>query len=200
MTSPSSGATVTVHNKTILKCSAEAVPEPSYTWLQEIPGTGEVRKRSYSSELVIDDVWYADQGQYRCVASNNIGNMVREQQSEPISIDVTGAPQITSEVSQVTGTMSQQVEIVAEFCSDPGPIRNTWNWDNIVLPSGNSYGESKYQAEMKTLADRPDCYQSTLVISNLASDDMRNYQLNVENIHGTDTMDIKLIIQGMPHT
>ena len=33
-----------------------------------------------------------------------------------------------------------QVEVVAEFCSDPGPIRNTWAWDEVVLPSGNQYG------------------------------------------------------------
>merc|ERR1711976_431196 len=48
---------------------------------------------------------------------------------------------------------------------------------------------------MGTVPDKPDCYQSTLIISNLASDDMRSYKLMVENIHGSDTMDIKLIIQ-----
>ena len=51
-----------------------------------------------------------------------------------------GPPQITSEVVEVAGVMGQQVEVVAEFCSDPGPIRNTWAWDEVVLPSGNQYG------------------------------------------------------------
>ena len=40
---------------------------------------------------------------------------------------------------EVSGVMGQDVKIEAEFCSDPGPIRNTWNWDDIVLPSGNQY-------------------------------------------------------------
>ena len=52
---------------------------------------------------------------------------------------VAGPPQITSEVVEVVGVMGQQVEVVAEFCSDPGPIRNTWAWDEVVLPSGNQY-------------------------------------------------------------
>ena len=35
--------------------------------------------------------------------------------------------------------MDREVEVRAEFCSDPGPIRNTWNWDQVALPSGNEY-------------------------------------------------------------
>ena len=59
---------------------------------------------------------------------------------------LSGPPQITSEVVEVAGVMGQQVEVVAEFCSDPGPIRNTWAWDEVVLPSGNQYGgESKFK-------------------------------------------------------
>ena len=41
--------------------------------------------------------------------------------------------------NEVAGVMTGSVEIVAEFCSDPEPIRNTWQWDDIVLPSGNQY-------------------------------------------------------------
>ena len=42
-----------------------------------------------------------------------------------------------------------QVEVVAEFCSDPGPIRNTWAWDEVVLPSGNQYqGEERRFKDM----------------------------------------------------
>ena len=91
LTSPLTEESVTVHNKTILNCSANAVPAPAYEWLQEIPGSQEVRRRSNTGILEIDDVWYADQGSYRCVAYNNIGNYKRELQSEPVTIDVTGS-------------------------------------------------------------------------------------------------------------
>ena len=52
---------------------------------------------------------------------------------------------------------------------------------------------------MDSIAGREDCYTSSLVITGLASDDMRSYKLTVENIHGTDTLDISLIIQGGFH-
>ena len=89
------------------------MPSPGYEWLQELPG-GEVRRRSNTATLEIEDAWYADQGLYRCVqctvysavrnrfvlyrcvASNNIGNNRREAQSEAITLDISGPPQITS--------------------------------------------------------------------------------------------------------
>ena len=53
--------------RTSLSCSADAVPSPGYEWLQELPGSGEIRRRSNTAILEIEDTWYADQGLYRCV-------------------------------------------------------------------------------------------------------------------------------------
>ena len=133
-----------LHNTTSLYCSAEAVPPPSYQWLQEVPGTGEVRRRANTPTLQIMDVWYADQGTYRCVATNTIGGQTREIQSDLIRLDVTGPPQISSQVSKAEGILGDQAQLQVEFCSDPGPIRNTWQWDQVILPSGNNYqGQSQ---------------------------------------------------------
>ena len=90
---------------------------------------------------------------YRCVASNNIGNKRREEQSEAITLDITGPPQITSTLSDVSGVMGREVEVRAEFCSDPGPIRVTWNWEQIKLPAGNEYGgkASKMSSSVATI-------------------------------------------------
>ena len=128
-----------LHNTTRLSCSASAVPAPSYQWLQEVPGTGEVRRRASSQTLEIMDVWYADQGTYRCVASNTIGGERREAQSDLITLDVSGPPQVTSQIDKAEGILGGQTEITVEFCSDPGPIRNTWQWEEVILPSGNTY-------------------------------------------------------------
>lgn len=57
--------------RTSLSCSAEAVPSPGYEWLQELPG-GEVRRRSNTAILEIEDAWYADQGLYRCVQCTGV--------------------------------------------------------------------------------------------------------------------------------
>ena len=133
-----------LHNTTSLYCSAEAMPPPSYLWLQEVAGTGEVRRRANTQTLQIMDVWYADQGTYRCVATNTIGGQTREIQSDLIRLDVTGPPQISTEVSKAEGVLGEEAELQVEFCSDPGPIRNTWQWEEaqygeVILPSGNNY-------------------------------------------------------------
>lgn len=54
----------------------------------------------------------------------------------------------------------------------------------------------KFTAEMDKMSGKEDCYTSSLIITNLASDDMRSYKLMAENIHGTDFVEVKLIIQG----
>ena len=138
-TTPVSEVRAGLHNTTSLYCSAEAVPPPSYQWLQEVPGTGEVRRRASTPTLQIMDVWYADQGTYRCVASNSIGGHTRELQSDLITLDVAGPPQISSLASKAEGVLGDQAELEVEFCSDPGPIRNTWQWEEVILPSGNNY-------------------------------------------------------------
>lgn len=143
-TTPVSEDRAVLHNTTSLYCSAEAVPPPSYQWLQEVPGTGEVRRRANTPTLEIMDVWYDDQGTYRCVATNTIGGQTREIQSDLIRLDVSGPPQISTEVSKAEGVLGEEAELRVEFCSDPGPIRNTWQWEEaqygeVILPSGNNY-------------------------------------------------------------
>ena len=89
-------------------------------------------------------------GLCRCVASNNIGNKRREVQGEAITLDSTGPPQITSTLRDVSGVMGREVEVRTEFCSDPGPIRVTWNWEQIALPAGNDYeGEASITSSSK---------------------------------------------------
>ena len=60
-----------------------------------------------------------------------------------------------------------------------------------------SFLDGKFEAKMDNILQKNDCYTSSLIINNLASDEMRSYKLVVENIHGTDDLDINLIIEGM---
>ena len=53
---------------------------------------------------------------------------------------------------------------------------------------------------MNKIKEKEDCYTSTLVIRNLASDDMRSYKLIVENVHGIDSLQINLTIEGKTTT
>ena len=56
--------------------------------------------------------------------------------------------------------------------------------------------EGKFGALMNNIKEREDCYSSTLVIRNLASDDMRSYKLIVENVFGIDSLQVNLTIEG----
>ena len=49
---------------------------------------------------------------------------------------------------------------------------------------------------MNNIKNKNDCYSSTLVVRNLASDDMRSYKLIVENVHGIDSLQVNLTIEG----
>ena len=83
-----------VHNKTTLTCLAEGNPAPRYQWLQKLP-THEVLVRGYSQHLQIENVTYDHQGEFVCKAVNVINGEQRSVQSDPIIVEVTGAPQVT---------------------------------------------------------------------------------------------------------
>ena len=86
---PSGGATIGVHNQSILTCSAEGNPLPKYLWLQKLP-SNQVLKRGYEDKLVIEDTTYDHQGEYVCQAVNVIGDQKKEVQSEPLRVEVRG--------------------------------------------------------------------------------------------------------------
>ena len=86
---PGGGATIGVHNQSILTCSAEGNPLPKYLWLQKLP-SNQVLKRGYEDKLVIEDTTYDHQGEYVCEAVNVIGDQKKVVQSEPIRMEVRG--------------------------------------------------------------------------------------------------------------
>ena len=98
----------------------------------------QVQRRGYTADLIIEDVMYEHQGEYVCEAVNKIGGERRAAQSEPVKIEVAGAPQVArAAVGQVTVTSGGDAELEVEFCSDPLPQKNTWEWGSVVLPAGS---------------------------------------------------------------
>jgi hypothetical protein len=73
---------------------AQGNPPPRYQWLQKLP-THEVLVRGYSQHLLIENVTYDHQGEFVCKAVNVINGEQRSVQSDPITVEVTGAPQVT---------------------------------------------------------------------------------------------------------
>ena len=103
---------VTVHNRTVLRCHAEGNPEPKFQWLQQLPqvlGQEQVVKRGNESELVIEDAGYSDQGEYTCKAINTVGGERREATSEVVRLRVSGVPQVVKQVRSVETSLLGKV-------------------------------------------------------------------------------------------
>jgi len=193
-TQPLDKVSVMVHNRTVLTCTAEGNPAPKYQWIQTLSSTAE-RKRSYTAELVIEDVGYEDQGEYKCVAINVIGGERREEKSEAVKVEVTGVPQVVKQVGEVVGIHGSDVRLEAEFCSDPMPIENTWEWGGVVLPSGSEV-DGRYKAELLSHPHMEDCYISRLTVRRAGKEDSMRYIVRVENEHGQDTVPVLLNVKA----
>lgn len=87
------------------------------------------------------------------------------------------------------------MRLEAEFCSDPLPLTNTWQWGGTVLPAGSEL-DSKYKAELLTHPHMENCYISRLTVRGVGLRDSRPYTLLVENKHGRDTVPVLLNIRG----
>jgi len=192
-TEPRVERSVMVHNRTVLTCRAEGNPPPKYQWLQRLP-QDQVLKRGYEADLVIGDAGYSDQGEYTCRAINMVGGERRETSSDVIRIQVSGVPQVVKQVGDVVGVNGHDVRLEAEFCSDPLPLTNTWQWGGTVLPAGSEL-DSKYKAELLTHPHMENCYISRLTVRGVGLRDSRPYTLLVENKHGRDTVPVLLNIR-----
>ena len=191
ITDPADVVAVIAHNHTILTCSAEGNPVVRYTWLQQLP-SGQVQKRSHTAYLAIEDVSYEDQGEYTCMADNSIGEPI---QSKAVRLEVQGKPQVVKDGGEVLGIHGRDVSLEGEFCSDPMPVRSTWEWEGIVLPAGSEV-DGRYKAELEPHPNKKDCYISRLTVRRVAIQDGRKYLLNVENVHGSDKAHVVLNIKG----
>ncbi|XP_045117706.1 irregular chiasm C-roughest protein-like isoform X3 [Portunus trituberculatus] len=184
---PAPLVTATLHNHTLLECIAEANPPPQYTWIQMIPDTQKTEVRGHNATLLLEDVTYEHQGEYVCVASSVIREQTLEDRSEPIIVEVVGAPQVlrytVERNMQVEKGQDAVIQIV--FCSDPRPFSTSWEWGSLRLEAGN--GRGRYVAENLAQQDvREDCYSAKLRVQGVDVTDSRDYILNVQNDKGAD--------------
>ena len=194
-----------MYNKTTLTCEAEGNPPPRYKWLQMLP-TQEVLIRGYDNHLVIDNVTYEHQGEFVCTAENEINDETRTYQSEPIKVEVTGAPQVLRYAAKrhvVVGIGAEAV-LEVEFCANP-VSNQSWHLGDMGLGTGNNIilaagtGHGRFVAETaRPVSDgkRDHCYISTLKIQGAHPSDSHNYELRLSNAHGVDKHLIQLAVRG----
>ena len=155
--------------------------------------------REYAQQLFIENVTYEDQGEYVCKAINVINGETRSVQSDPITLEVTGAPQVMrfGVQTEVIIEDGQDAILESRFCADPLP-EQLWHLgasgDNIILAAGTTHG--KFTAEIVRKI-KEDCYVSTLRINGADPSDSYVYELRLTNAHGTDSYKIDLKVRGL---
>lgn len=189
---PAPVVTATLHNHTLLECTAEANPPPRYKWIQTIPDTQEEKIRGHNGTLLLEDVMYEHQGEYVCVASSFLHGQEVEDRSQPIIVEVVGAPQVLRYTVErnVQVEKGQDAVIQIVFCSDPRPSSASWEWGSLRLEAGN--GRGRYVAENLAQDARQDCYSARLRVQGADVTDSRDYILNVQNEKGADRYAVEL--------
>lgn len=109
------------------------IPSQGNAWLE----------RGRESRLVIDNVTYDYQGEYECRASNFINGQERSTTSDPISLQVVGAPQVlrpNSSGYQVAVKRGESASLTLVVCADPRPRHVAWEWGSLRLEAGAGIG------------------------------------------------------------
>ncbi|XP_067635504.1 uncharacterized protein [Eurosta solidaginis] len=178
------------------ECVAEGNPMPSYKWVQRIAHGSKFVERGSEPRLVIDNVTYDYQGEYECRATNYINGQERVAVSDPISLQVVGAPQVLRphpSMHTISVKRGEPVSMSLVVCADPRPHRVSWEWGSLRLEAGS--GTDRFRADDMLQDSREDCYLSTLHILHADEHDSRPYYLVVENERGTDRHAIHLNVE-----
>lgn len=102
--------------------------------------------RGRESRLVIDNVTYDYQGEYECRATNFINGQERTATSDPIALQVVGAPQVLRTSSTASGhsvsvRKGDPATLSLIVCADPRPRHVSWEWGSLRLEAGSGIGK-----------------------------------------------------------
>ncbi|XP_074038362.1 kin of IRRE-like protein 1 isoform X2 [Leptinotarsa decemlineata] len=187
--------TATLFSSTSFECLGEGNPPPTYEWIQKRPVPADSNiERGRDAKLYISNVTYDFQGEYRCKVTNIIKGEERSEISEPIILQVHGAPQVLrhSATPEVVVERGQPADLSMVVCADPRPRFVAWEWGSLRLEAGAEMG--KYKVDDVIQEDVEDCYLATLHIRDTTSTDSRAYYLAVENDRGTDRHAVQLYV------
>ncbi|KAL9887979.1 irregular chiasm C-roughest protein-like isoform 4-T17 [Glossina fuscipes fuscipes] len=179
------------------ECVADGNPMPTYKWVQRISHGSKYVERGNEPRLVVDNVTYDYQGEYECRATNYINGQERVAISEPVSLQVVGAPQILRlhpSMHTVLTRRGDAATLTFIVCADPRPQRIAWEWGSLRLDAGSA--TDRFRADDLLQDAREDCYLSTLHIHHTNEHDARPYYLVVENERGSDRHAIQLNVEG----
>ena len=186
---PSDNIMLVVGKSVTLTCSAEASPFPDYKWLQRTQSGATRTVSEAGQELKIENVSYQDGGEYFCVASNTVAGELVEVTSQPVTVEVRGAPLISEEgeTKEISVGEGDSVDIKIQFCSNPTPVLS-WRSDQDILNENE-----RREFDMET-SGADHCATSVLRLLDVSERDSGDYLLQVENDHGQSVQRIRVIV------
>lgn len=172
---------------------------------------------------MLSNITYDYQGEYECQAINIINGQERIVVSEPVILEVVGAPQVLHFSSAIEAHRGDNVALSLVVCADPRPRHVSWEWGSLRLEAGDSYGKrfihfvfsvhvqpfttilstssnqlplttGRYHADEIVQDEREDCYLASFHVMDVSNQDSRPYYLVVENDRGTDKHPIHLVV------
>ncbi|KAI4477413.1 hypothetical protein M0804_012799 [Polistes exclamans] len=187
--------TALLYSGASFECHADAMPPAEYRWAQIFPDNRMPVECGTGQRLILTNVTYEQQGQYICLASNKINGHVREVKSDPVFLQVVGAPRVVkptmTEKLVVAATEGSSARLEIRLCSNPKPRLVVWEWGSIRLYAGDVL-ESRYRAlDLEPLASA-DCYVAILELTSTIKEDQRLYTVIVENDRGSDRRTLML--------
>ncbi|KAF7265901.1 hypothetical protein GWI33_020647 [Rhynchophorus ferrugineus] len=188
--------TATLFSPVNFECLGEGNPPPTYQWIQRRTSAtaDSIIERGREAKLHISNVTYEYQGEWRCKVTNIIKGEEQSEISEPIILQVHGAPQVIKQAvtPEVFVESGQPADLSMIVCADPRPRSIAWEWGSLRLEAGNEMG--KFKVDDVTQEQGEDCYLTTLHVRDTSATDSRTYYLLVENDKGKDTHAVQLYV------
>ena len=140
-----------------------------------------------------------------CKAINEIKGEKRSVQSEPLSIEVSGAPRVLkySAKKEVVVGIGADAVLEVEFCANPLSNQSwhlgdmgTGSGNNIILAAGTGHGRFVAETVRAAPEKGQGCYISALKINGAHPPDSHFYELRLSNSHGVDTHSVFLAVKG----
>ncbi|ERL89500.1 hypothetical protein D910_06866 [Dendroctonus ponderosae] len=188
--------TTTLFSPVNFECLGEGNPPPTYQWVQKKTSShsDSIIERGREAKLYLNNVTYEFQGEWRCRVTNIIKGEEQSVVSEPIILQVHGAPQILRQTAnqEIYVESGHPVDMSMVVCADPRPRSVAWEWGSLRLEAGNEMG--KFKVDEVSQEEGEDCYLTILHIKDTSATDSRTYYLLVENDKGKDMHAIQLYV------
>ncbi|XP_020608169.1 roundabout homolog 1-like [Orbicella faveolata] len=163
-----------------LSCKADGNPVPTMSWTRNgfpVDQSGRISFSADKKQLTITHVNRTDSGEYRCVASNSLGNDT----SKASTVDVQYQPKITVDPQAVTTTEGGNLTLSCNATGNPVPTMSWTRDGSPVNTSGRiSFSDNKTQLTIMDVS-RTDSGEYRCVATNRAGNDTSNAAtLNVQ--------------------